>query len=313
MSAQKPPTSGRPARRIVRRRVVRSRVSLKDPLTMSQFLRDLQEGVYITSADGRIVDGNRSFVRMFGTRSLVELQRYRTSQLVVDKKRLEEEQVILSKKGSVREFELDIRRVGGEVRTVLDTGYQVTDPDTGEVLYHGILVDITDRKRLQEELEQAAVRDPLTGCYNRRYLSGIERELGTDSRRWGAVVVDIDHFKDYNDRYGHHVGDRVLSRVARFLLGEVRADDAVVRIGGDEFLVLLTETPPERTEEVAKRLRWISAEALPVSLSVGWAMRRRRERLAVTIRRADQQLIRRRLRERRPHPRRRDNDLPPEI
>ena len=277
---------------------------------MSQFLRDLQEGVYITNADGRILDANRAFMRMFGVRSLRELQRYTTDQLVVDQKRREEELIILSEKGSVREFEMDIRRADGEVRTVLDTGYQVTDPDTWEVLYHGILVDITDRKRLEQELERAAVRDPLTGCYNRRYLTGIERELVANSRKWGAVVVDIDHFKDYNDRYGHHVGDRVLVRVGRFLMGEVRADDAVVRLGGDEFLVLLTETPPERTEEVAMRLRWTSAEALPVSLSVGWAMRRGREGLAITFRRADRQLIRTRLRERRPHRRRGDDPAP---
>jgi diguanylate cyclase (GGDEF)-like protein/PAS domain S-box-containing protein len=300
----------RTAKTPIRKRRPSSSASLKDPWTLSKFLHDLQEGVYITNADGRILDANRAFLRMFGVRSLRELQRYTTDRLVADHKRHEEERVILSEKGFVREFEMEIRRVDGEVRTVLDTGYQVTDPDTWEVLYHGILVDITDRKRLEEELSQAAVRDPLTGCFNRRYLAGVERELVGDSRRWGAVVVDIDHFKDYNDRYGHHIGDRVLIRVGRFLMGEVRADDAVVRIGGDEFLVVLTETPAERTEEVAMRLRWTSAEALPVSLSVGWAVRQRREGLAITVRRADRQLIRTRVRERRPQLRRRADDPP---
>jgi diguanylate cyclase (GGDEF)-like protein/PAS domain S-box-containing protein len=310
MSPRKGQPPDRPKPRVAGKRRPQSRASLKDPWTLSLFLRDLREGVYITNADGRILDANRSFIRMFGARSLRELQRLTTDRLVADPKRHEEERVILSEKGFVREFELDIRRMDGEIRTVLDTGYQVTDPDTWEVLYHGILIDITDRKRLEQELAQAAIRDPLTGCYNRRYLTGIERETGANSRRWGAVVIDIDHFKDYNDRYGHDVGDRVLMRVARFLMGEVRADDAVVRIGGDEFLVLLTETPPERTEEVAMRLRWTSSEALPVSLSVGWAMRRGREALAGTVRRADHQLIRTRLRERRQLPRRRSGDRP---
>jgi diguanylate cyclase (GGDEF)-like protein/PAS domain S-box-containing protein len=309
MSPRKASKPARPPGRPGGRRRAHSKASLKDPWTLSMFLRDLQEGVYITNADGRILDANRAFLRMFGVRSLRELQRYTTDYLVADKKRHEEELVILSEKGFVREFELDIRRADGEIRTVLDTGYQVTDPDTWEVLYHGILVDITDRKRLEQELSQAAVRDPLTGCFNRRYLSATERELGRKSRRWGAVVVDIDHFKDYNDRYGHHVGDRVLIRVARFLMGEVRAEDAVVRIGGDEFLVLLGETPPERTEEVAMRLRWAGADALPVGLSVGWAVRRGREGLAATIRRADHQLIHTRMRERRPQARRRREDL----
>ncbi len=280
---------------------------------MRQFLRDLQEGMYVTAADGRVLDANHAFVRMFGARSLAEIQCHTADQLVADPKRREAELVILSEKGSVREFELDIKRLDGEIRTVLDTGYQVTDPETWEVLYHGILVDITDRKRLEQELAHAAVRDPLTGCYNRRHLDGLGRELAMDSGQWGAVVIDIDHFKEYNDRYGHDVGDRVLIRVARFLMGEVRADDAVVRIGGDEFLVLLTETPPQRTEEVALRLRWAAAKALPVSLSVGWAMRRGGERLAATIRRADHQLIHTRNKERRPNRRRRGGDTPPEV
>lgn len=151
--------------------------SLKDPWTLSEFVRNVQEGVYITATDGVILDANPAFLRMFGVRSLRELHEYTAEQLLVDPQRRQEELALLASTGSVREFELELRRPDGEVRTVLDTAYQVTDAGTGETLYHGILIDISDRKQLERQLFQAALRDPLTGCYNRRFLMDREREL----------------------------------------------------------------------------------------------------------------------------------------
>ncbi len=254
-------------------------------------MANLQEGVYITTADGRILDANPAFIRMFGVATLADLQGLRAGELLVDPKRRTEELTILAKEGAVREFELEIRRPDGDVRTVLDTAYQVHDRETGEVLYHGILIDITDRKELERQLFRAVLRDPLTGCCNRRFLLEREVELERAGLSWGVIVIDIDHFKRYNDRYGHDVGDRVLVRVARFLMGMVRADDAVVRIGGDEFLLLLTGESVASTEEVALRTGSGGAEAVPVTLSYGWAVRERGETLEETIRRADRKLI----------------------
>ena len=290
--------------RASRKKRARRQRSLKDPWTLGEFVRNLQEGVYITTDDGKILDANPAFLRMFGVRSLSELGQYTAEQLVVKPERRREELALIAKDRSVREFELDIRRPDGEVRTVLDTAYQVTDPETGEALYHGILIDITERTQLEQQLLRAALRDPLTGCFNRRFLGDMERALDPQEQGWGAIVIDIDNFKDYNDRYGHHIGDRVLMRVSRFLLSLVRAEDAVIRIGGDEFLLLLIGATPEATAEVAHRLRKTGPGAMPVSVSVGWAVRRPGESLEVTIRRADRQLIQIRVRERQPHSRR---------
>jgi len=299
--------SGRRAKFVARRsrtaRVRRER-SLKDPWTLGEFVRNLQEGVYITTIEGKILDANPAFLHMFGVKSLSELRKYTAEQLIVNPQRRREEVAALAKDGAVREFEIDIRRPDGEVRTVLDTAYQVTDPETGETLYHGILIDITERTQLEQQLLRAALRDPLTGCFNRRFLSDMERALDPQEQEWGAIVIDIDNFKDYNDRYGHHIGDRVLMRVARFLLSLVRAEDAVIRIGGDEFLLLLIGATPEATEEVAQRLRKTGPGAVPVSVSVGWAVRRSGESLEDTIRRADRQLIQIRVKERQPRSRR---------
>jgi diguanylate cyclase (GGDEF)-like protein/PAS domain S-box-containing protein len=277
---------------------------LRDAATLADFVRNLKEGVYVTTAGGRILDANPAFLSMFGVSSLRELADTSAERLFVDPARRAEELAILERDGSVREFEFEIRRPDGEVRTVLDTCYQRRDPATGEILNHGILIDISDRKCLERKLFEAAVRDPLTGCFNRRFLADLAFKLEGQDREWGAVIIDIDGFKAYNDRHGHATGDAVLVRVARFLMRAVRAEDVVVRLGGDEFLLLLTETAKTATPEIARRLEKAGPESSPVSLSLGWAVRRKGERVEDTIRRADQGLIRIRARRRR-YPRRR--------
>jgi len=269
--------------------------SLRDARTLGRFVRNLKEGVYITDVHGRILDANPAFLAMFGVTSLAQLRSITAADLLVEPARRAEELAILAREGSVREFEFTIRTPGGQVRTVLDTAYQVTDPDNGEILYHGILVDITDRKRLEEQLREMAIRDSLTGCYNRFFLRELESRTHC---RWGVVAVDIDGFKAYNDEHGHDTGDRVLAEVARFLLARVRKEDAVVRTGGDEFVLLLAGGSTSETQAVGRRLSGSGRARPPVPLSVGWAVQGKGERLEEAIRRADHDLLARRARAR---------------
>jgi len=278
--------------------------NLNDARTLSQFIRNLREGVYITTSTGRILDANPAFLEMFGVDSLEQLQDYTAERLLVDPQRRTEELKILERDGAVREFELEIRRPDGHVRTVLDTCFQVSDEQTGETLFHGILVDISDRKLLEQQLRELAIRDPLTGCYNRRFLQEITAELEENDNDWGVILADIDHFKDYNDRFGHSTGDRVLVQIGRFLMQEVRAEDPVIRMGGDEFMVLLPRLESGATHEIADRLRRLGPDFAPVSFTLGWAVRQHRERLEETIRRADHLLIHVRVQERDFPPRR---------
>ena len=88
----------------------------------------------------------------------------------------------------------------------------------------------------------------------------------------GCVFVDVDHFKQYNDQWGHQEGDEVLRRMARFLMRYVRAEEAVVRIGGDEFVILLHGRDADSTKLVADRLRIEALERAPVPFSLGWAI-----------------------------------------
>jgi diguanylate cyclase (GGDEF)-like protein/PAS domain S-box-containing protein len=139
-----------------------------------------------------------------------------------------------------------------------------------------------ERVRLQTELTYQAIHDPLTGVYNRYYLDkALERECKRSQRSGhflAFLMVDVDRFKEINDRFGHQTGDKVLKAVASLLLEEVRGSDFVVRYGGDEFLVVLPETGREAStvrtrilKRAASRNEMTEMLDFPITLSIGSA------------------------------------------
>jgi diguanylate cyclase (GGDEF)-like protein len=123
-------------------------------------------------------------------------------------------------------------------------------------------------------------------------LNTVSRQCESQPKgEWGCIYLDIDHFKQYNDTNGHAEGDSVLVKMARFLMRHVRAEEAVVRVGGDEFLVVLCDSGSEQTENVAARLRVAAAESAPVPFSMGWAARKDGETFEDTMVRADHRLL----------------------
>lgn len=114
-------------------------------------------------------------------------------------------------------------------------------------------------KSLQVELREQAIRDPLTGLYNRRYLTeSLGRELARAKRENSTisfVMVDIDHFKGVNDSFGHEMGDKILQKLAAQLLSHTRAGDIVCRYGGEEFLIVLPNVPAEISVQIAEKWR----------------------------------------------------------
>lgn len=113
--------------------------------------------------------------------------------------------------------------------------------------------------RYHEEIYQLATMDTLTGLYNRRqFLELLERELArTAGRRWplALLIIDLDHFKSINDRYGHLAGDAVLKQVAAILNADVPKDCIIARIGGEEFAAVLPEQDLDVAAAFAERLR----------------------------------------------------------
>ena len=131
------------------------------------------------------------------------------------------------------------------------------DSATGSLI--GIDRDINDRKLLEEELRLQATTDGLTGIFNRRhFLMRAEEELQRMRRYGGScalLMVDIDHFKEVNDNFGHDSGDVVLKLVANLCREAMRATDILGRVGGEEFAILLLEASVQEAVRVANRLR----------------------------------------------------------
>ncbi len=131
--------------------------------------------------------------------------------------------------------------------------------------------------RLRDRLRELSIRDTLTGLFNRRYLEETAaREISRaqrDSSPISVAMIDVDHFKAFNDKYGHDVGDSVLREVAEALRAAVRVEDVVCRLGGEEFVMLLYGMTLEPARERAEALRVQVRErsAARVSVSIGLA------------------------------------------
>ncbi|WP_186671731.1 sensor domain-containing diguanylate cyclase [Sporosarcina sp. BP05] len=127
-----------------------------------------------------------------------------------------------------------------------------------------------------EDYKERSYTDPLTGLKNRRYGDKVTTRWTSDKKQFSIIMIDIDHFKVVNDNYGHHIGDEVLKYLAKKMSDIVRGDDVCVRLGGEEFVVLLAETDVQEAMVIAERLRTTVSSSLSptndyitISLGVG--------------------------------------------
>ncbi len=118
---------------------------------------------------------------------------------------------------------------------------------------------VIEAKRYAASLKEMAIKDPLTGLWNRRFVEeGLETIAASILRRGtilGVLMCDVDHFKQINDNYGHDIGDELLHQIAEILKNKVRKSDIVARFGGEEFLILLQDTKEGQAEVIAEKLR----------------------------------------------------------
>ncbi|MET3998723.1 diguanylate cyclase [Marinobacterium sp. MBR-109] len=168
---------------------------------------------------------------------------------------------------------------GGEVRWVREMADFEHD-EAGVLRATGMVQDITSQKLREQELHRLATSDALTGLANRRYfMERLEQERARAVRfntRCGLMMIDLDHFKQINDQFGHATGDRVLKAFAETATAQLRQIDIIGRIGGEEFAVLLPGTDLAGTEVLAERLRLAveaislaDIESLQVTTSIG--------------------------------------------
>jgi diguanylate cyclase (GGDEF)-like protein len=165
-------------------------------------------------------------------------------------------------------------------------GENLLESDLASASIFGSQVAVTlENARLYSEIKRLAVTDELTGLYNRR--GGLElgqREFKSATRHarpLSAILLDIDHFKDVNDTFGHMIGDQVLQSITEKFRNHLRVTDIAVRFGGEEFLIILPEANLASAVGVAERLRELVAElivhvkggAVQITISAGVAER----------------------------------------
>ncbi|HEY5943754.1 MAG TPA: diguanylate cyclase [Solirubrobacterales bacterium] len=205
------------------------------------------------------------------------------------------EAISLFKTGSSAALESRVRAKDGSWHWLRTSSTLAKD----ERLVYARSTDVTqlkliegEREKLLGEVQNLARHDALTGLPNRRVLQELlPREMARARRKelpLCLAIVDIDHFKSYNDSHGHLAGDEVLRACARAWDGTLRGEDTLVRFGGEEFLVLLPETEPEQAAEIVERLR--RATPMAQTCSAGLALWDQVESIDDLLRRADEAL-----------------------
>ncbi len=280
-------------------------------------------GLYRTSADGRILDVNIALVNMFGYPDRSSLLAMKAENMYAEPDLNNKFKEVISLKGVLSAFESEFRRYDQQTFWAEDYVHVIRDESGTPIYYEGSLINITDRKKAEDDLRRAnraletahselqkmfeheqglARTDGLTGQTNRRYFFELATREFTASIRYARpltiILFDIDGFKQVNDTFGHSIGDNVLMQVARSTADQVRDVDVLARYGGDEFIILLPQTSAQQAFIIAERIRESVASkhletensGLAVTLSIGVAEIRyspKDEMIEDVIRRAD--------------------------
>lgn len=221
--------------------------------------------IFTVDVRGRIDEWNPSIERLGGW-TAAEVEGRHLSIFAVESTADRVDQLLTEarRRGST-ETEGWLRRSDGTQRWADTVITALPDPAGGVSGFVVVARDMSDRKRLDDELRRLATTDPLTGAFNRRW--GTARLAEVVARQRGgeptvcALMMDIDHFKAINDRFGHEAGDAALCAFVNLCSRALRADDALVRWGGEEFLAILVGSTGEEALAIAERVRASVASA----------------------------------------------------
>jgi diguanylate cyclase (GGDEF)-like protein/PAS domain S-box-containing protein len=234
-------------------------------------------GVCVSEVSGAIVDCNMTFASMLGyPRS--ELIGLDAGELYAKPSQRTDLMSVLGDSPTLNSVELELRKKDGQSIWGLMNLTMVGDR------IHTTVVDISDRKRAEEQIEFHAYHDVLTHLPNRKLFTDRLTQSISRARRsskpLAVMFVDLDHFKSINDTLGHEAGDELLLEMAIRLRANVRDDDTVARLGGDEFTIILAELrQPEDAVNVAEKIikaveqpLSIAGTSIEVSASIGIAL-----------------------------------------
>jgi len=225
----------------------------------------------LKNGEGRYLFANRALCELFGA-SMDEVVGQSDEQFVdaetLAKIRESDRQVLVEGK-SVKTEETRVNLKDGRTLMYLSVKRPLRNEAGAIYALCGISTDITERKRLEDQVRQLAFYDPLTKLPNRRLLDDRLRQALAASKRSACfcalMVFDLDNFKPLNDEHGHLAGDLLLIEVARRLIACVREIDTVGRFGGDEFVVMLRDLDTDQAVSTAQAA--VVAEKIRLSLS----------------------------------------------
>lgn len=225
--------------------------------------RHASEAILITDAQHAIVEANPTFCRLTGYEAGALVSRS-IAELLAQREYLQERvQAVLEKldEQDAWQGEVHYRCADGATLIALQTISAVHDADGQLIRYIHIFNDVTDKKREEEQVRHQALHDELTGLPNRASLEHhlqlkLKRGRHGDSGQFALLFLDLDRFKQVNDRLGHKAGDLLLQQVGQRLTGSLRQGDLLARLGGDEFILVLDPLrDPEDAAKVAAHIR----------------------------------------------------------
>ncbi len=242
-----------------------------------QIFENADDMVYAHDLEGRFTVVNGAAEQLTGY-ARAELLQTTSAAVFSPEYEREAQEVIAQARSAVKEVAIATKE--GQ-RLPAEVSMRPLYRDGELVGVQGIVRDVSRRKNLERQLEHMASRDYLTGLLNRRrFEEELQLQLA-QARRYGVpgalLFLDLDHFKDVNDSFGHSVGDELLVSVANLLRTQLPQTDAIARLGGDEFTIALPRTNLDEAREVAEQvLEWlrnspflVSGQGLAVSGSIG--------------------------------------------
>ena len=242
-------------------------------------------GIILEDRNGNIIEANKMMSKMSGY-SKDELEGSNVfDKFVLPEKREEAHENIkkIIENDQEIKYETKTRIKNGEIRRyqLNETSIKLPNGEKGLI---SMQLDITERKNKEKRIKYLSYRDTLTDLYNRRYFEEEMKRLDTKRQLPISIIMaDVNGLKIINDTYGHNTGDKLLVKTAKILKKSLRSEDIVARWAGDEFVILLPQTPEKKAKKIMQRIKnkdkELSEKNIPISIGMGIATKNKKEEL----------------------------------
>jgi diguanylate cyclase (GGDEF)-like protein/PAS domain S-box-containing protein len=241
----------------------------KSQLIYRDLFENAIDGMYISKLDGQYVEVNNSLVKILGYASRKQLLKVNTKNLYFNR----EDRPDFNDRNRV--FGTCLKKMDGS-KIYVEISSRVLYRNGRPVYYEGIVRDKTEYKKYEEKIKYLSFHDALTGLYNWAYFNEEIKRLRKTRRLPVTIIMgDVDRLKYVNDTFGHSRGNHLLKKIADIMSDNFRGTDVISRTGGDEFCIILPDTPKEEAENIILRIKEKciirSSKKMPISISFGIA------------------------------------------